>query len=184
MMKVKVLLSFFFLLIFFGCAKKDQPQSQNAKPNVIIILTDDQGYNDVGFNGCIDIPTPNIDRIANNGVKFTNGYVSYAVCGPSRAGLITGRYQDRFGFGRNPLFAPKDSLQGLPRSEETLAKALSRAGYKSMAIGKWHLGAYSSQRPMNRGFNEFFGFLTGGHRYMPEDWTLNDISEVTSQFEA
>ena len=71
--------------------------SQNAqKPNIIIILADDLGYADVGFNGCKDIPTPNIDRIAKNGVKFTNGYVCFSVCGPSRAGLLTGRYPQRF----------------------------------------------------------------------------------------
>jgi len=153
-------------------------------PNIVVILTDDQGYKDVGFNDSPDIKTPQIDRIARNGVKFTNGYVSYAVCGPSRAGLITGRYQDRFGFSRNPLFAPKDSLQGLPLSEETLASALKKSGYATMAIGKWHLGAHPSLRPLNRGFDEFFGFLSGGHRYFPQDWTLKDISEVNAQFEA
>lgn len=153
-------------------------------PNIVVILTDDQGYRDVGFNDSPDIKTPQIDRIARNGVKFTNGYVSYAVCGPSRAGLITGRYQDRFGFSRNPLFAPKDSLQGLPLSEETLASALKKSGYATMAIGKWHLGAHPSLRPLNRGFDEFFGFLSGGHRYFPQDWTLKDISEVNAQFEA
>ena len=72
----------------------------DEKPNFIVILTDDQGYADVGFNGSDDIITPNIDRIASEGTRFTNGYVSYAVCGPSRAGLLTGRYQGRFGFGR------------------------------------------------------------------------------------
>ncbi len=94
-------------------------KQQAVSPNVIIILTDDQGYGDVGFNGCKDIPTPNLDRIADNGVKFTNAYVTYAVCGPSRAGIMTGRYQDRFGFGRNPLLAPNDTTQGLPSTEET-----------------------------------------------------------------
>ncbi len=153
-------------------------------PNIIVVLTDDQGYKDVGFNGSTDIPTPNIDRIARNGVVFTNGYVSYALCGPSRAGLITGRYQDRFGFSLNPLFAPKDSTQGLPRSEQTLATALRQANYRTMAIGKWHLGAHPSLRPLSRGFDEFFGFLTGGHRYFPKNWTLNDISEVSSQQDA
>ena len=175
------------LLLFIGlgsCTPQKPGNTEGIKPNVIIILSDDQGYADVGFNGCTDIPTPNIDRIARSGVVFTNGYVSYAVCGPSRAGLITGRYQDRFGFSRNPLFAPKDSLQGLPLSEETLAEALKRAGYKTMALGKWHLGAHASQRPLNRGFDEFFGFLTGGHDYLPERWTLADISEVKSQFDA
>jgi len=158
--------------------------AQNTtKPNVIIILTDDQGYGDVGFNGCTDIPTPNIDRIADNGVKFTNAYVTYAVCGPSRAGIMTGRYQDRFGFGRNPLLAPNDTMQGLPASEETLATVLAKTDYKSMALGKWHLGAHRSQYPLNRGFNEFFGFLGGGHQYFPKEWVLDDVSEVKKQFD-
>ncbi|QWG10338.1 sulfatase-like hydrolase/transferase [Flammeovirga kamogawensis] len=154
------------------------------KPNVLVILADDLGYNDVGFNGSTEIPTPNIDRIANEGVHFTNGYVSYAVCGPSRAGLITGRYQDRFGCGRNPLWAPNDVNQGLALSEETIADVLGREGYKSMALGKWHLGAHEDLRPLNRGFDEFYGFLTGGHNYFPEELTLSDISKVTSQFHA
>lgn len=172
-------------LLFAACSKpkasSERPEA--IKPNIIIILADDLGYNDVGFNGSEEILTPNIDKIARNGVTFTNAYVSYAVCGPSRAGLITGRYQDRFGFSRNPLFAPKDSLQGLPLSEETLAEALRKADYKSMAIGKWHLGAHKSLRPLNRGFDEFYGFLSGGHNYFPEDLVLNDISEVRSQYE-
>lgn len=150
-------------------------------PNIIIILTDDQGYKDVGFNGSTDIPTPNIDRIAKNGVVFTNGYVSYAVCGPSRAGLLTGRYQDRFGFGRNPLLAPNDIAQGVPVEEEMLSEALDKVGYNTLAIGKWHLGAHREQRPLKQGFDEHFGFLSGGHRYFPEEWTLNDISEIRSQ---
>ena len=73
-----------------------------AKPNMIVIMCDDLGYADVGFNGCKDIPTPNIDSIAENGVRCSNGYVAYPVCGPSRAGFITGRYPQRFGFERNP----------------------------------------------------------------------------------
>lgn len=163
-------------------------QAQDSKgptpPNVIIILTDDMGYQDVGFNGCLDIPTPNIDRIASEGVKCTNAYVSYAVCGPSRAGLITGRYQDRFGFSRNPLFAPNDPEMGLPLSEETLADVLKKADYTSVALGKWHLGAHPSLRPLKRGFDDFFGFLTGGHSYFPTLWTLADEYAVKAQFDA
>ena len=166
---------FFVLLTTISFA-----QSQ-SKPNVIIILTDDQGYKDVGFNGCEDIPTPNIDRIADHGVVFSNAYVTYSVCGPSRAGLITGRYQGRFGFGRNPLLAPNDPSQGLPVEEETLAAALKEGGYKTMGIGKWHLGAYPTQRPLERGFDEFFGFLSGGHQYFPEKLVLKDISEIRKQ---
>ena len=172
------------LLRLLPCTAQETLDQSAKSPNIIIILVDDLGYQDVGFNGCLDIPTPNIDRIASEGVAFTSAYVSYPVCGPSRAGLITGRYQDRFGFGRNPLFAPNDSMMGLPRTEETLAEVLKKANYKSVAIGKWHLGAHSSLRPLNRGFDDFFGFLSGGHSYFPELWKVENEYEVSSQFEA
>ena len=165
-------------------ASASQAQERSTLPNVIVILADDLGYADVGFNGCKDIPTPNIDRIAQNGVLFTNGYVSFSVCGPSRAGLITGRYQDRFGFSRNPLFAPNDPEMGLPQSEQTLADALNQAGYKSLAIGKWHLGAHESLHPLKRGFNDFYGFLGGGHQYFPEELTLRDEFEVKTEYDS
>lgn len=173
-----------FLIFTFSVIASFAPAQENVKsPNVIIVLTDDMGYADVGFNGCQDIPTPQIDKIAERGVVFTNGYVSYCVCGPSRAGLITGRYQDRFGFGRNPLFAPNDPDMGLPLSEETLADILKKAGYKSMAIGKWHLGAHESFHPLKRGFDDFYGFLSGGHQYFPELLTLSDPFEAKTQFD-
>jgi arylsulfatase A-like enzyme len=184
MVKKSIYFLFFLLVGIIAFSFQEQDSYISRQPNVIIILTDDQGYADVGFNGSKDIKTPNLDRIANNGVKFTNGYVSYAVCGPSRAGLITGRYQDRFGFSRNPLFTPKDSSEGLPISEETLAEALDKKGYENMAIGKWHLGAHKSQRPLKRGFDHFFGFLSGGHSYFPKDLVRYDISEVNGQFDA
>lgn len=158
-------------------------RGQEKGPNIIVILTDDQGYGDVGFNGCKDIPTPGMDRIAAGGAVFESGYVSYAVCGPSRAGLITGRYQDRFGFSRNPLFAPNDPAMGLPLSEQTMADLLKKAGYTTAAFGKWHLGAHPSLHPNKRGFDEFYGFLSGGHRYFPEELVLNDLSEARSQFD-
>ena len=155
---------------------------ENA-PNIIIIISDDQGYADVGFHGSKEIFTPNIDRIASNGVVFSQGYVSYAVCSPSRAGLITGKYQNRFGYTRNILLAPKDSLMGLPLSEQTLPDVLNNVDYKTKAIGKWHLGAHESLVPERRGFDEFFGFLIGGHRYFPEDLTLNDLTEARRQMD-
>ena len=169
-----------FLFLWFQTASA---QKQGMKPNVIVILTDDQGYADVGFHGCKDIPTPGIDRIARNGVVFSSGYVSYAVCGPSRAGLLTGRYQDRFGFSRNPLLAPNDPSMGLPLSEQTLADYLRQAGYQTGIIGKWHLGAHEDLRPNKRGFNEFFGFLSGGHQYFPENLLLNDVFDSKTQFD-
>lgn len=174
-----------FLLVFFVLFLVVSAQAQHSKlsPNVIIILADDLGNADVGFNGCKDIPTPHIDNIAQRGVIFINGYVSYGVCGPSRAGLLTGRYQDRFGFSRNPLFAPNDPQMGLPLSEETLADALKQAGYKSLAIGKWHMGAHESLHPLKRGFDDFYGFLSGGHQYFPDQLTLNDPFEAKEQFD-
>ena len=146
--------------------------------NLIIILADDLGYADVGFNGCKDIPTPNIDAIANNGVKFTNGYVTYPVCGPSRAGLLTGRYQDRFGFTTNPTIDPENEKAGLPLEEEMISEALQKANYNSAVIGKWHMGTHPKFHPLKRGWDYFFGFLSGGHNYFPEKLILNDYSEV------
>ena len=176
----------FGLLFILSCSSSSiqKKEVEVEPPNLVLILADDLGYSDVGFNGCKDIPTPNIDRIANEGVKFTNGYVTWAACGPSRAGLITGRYQDRFGFSRNPLFAPNDPNMGLPLTEMTLPEALKQADYKSIILGKWHLGAHPTQRPLVRGFDDFFGFLTGGHKYFPELWVKADEYEVDSQFDA
>lgn len=152
-------------------------------PNLIVILTDDMGYADVGFNGCTDIPTPAIDKIADQGVRFTQGYVTYPVCGPSRAGLLTGRYQDRFGFTTNPSIDPNNPTSGLPVEEETMAQVLQKAGYKSAIIGKWHMGTHPNFHPLERGFDYFYGFLSGGHRYFPEELTLNDLSEVTEKWQ-
>ncbi len=152
-----------------------------SPPNLVLILTDDQGWADVGFNGCQDIPTPNIDRIANEGVRCAEGYVSYSVCGPSRAGLLTGRYQDRFGFCRNPSINPEDKA-GIPLTEETIADILGRAGYQNGIMGKWHMGTHPTLHPLERGFHEFYGFLSGGHRYFPEELTLQDLSEVDQKW--
>jgi len=138
-------------------------------PNIVVIMTDDQGYADVGFNGGTDIPTPNMDRIAEEGVVFTDGYATYSVCGPSRAGFITGRYPQRFGFERNPAWRPANPDVGLPREEQTLAEALRPLGYTSGVIGKWHLGSHKDVHPLSRGFDEFYGHLGGGHRYFPEE---------------
>ena len=141
------------------------PMQLERKPNIIVILTDDQGYADVGFNGSTEIPTPNIDRIANEGVRFDRGYVSFPVCGPSRAGLLTGRYQSRFGYDLNASENPLDTKAGLPLTERTIADVLKPAGYKSAVIGKWHMGNHPQFHPMERGFDEFYGFPNGGHVY-------------------
>ncbi|MEK9603386.1 MAG: sulfatase-like hydrolase/transferase [Flavobacteriaceae bacterium] len=170
------ILSLFTLIIFvvMGCGAEQKKVSKTNHPNVIVIMTDDLGYLDVGFNGCKDIPTPNIDRIAQNGVKFTNGYTPYAVCSPSRAGFITGRYQQRFGYERNAQYRPNDPNMGLPQTEKTIPEVIGQSGYTSGIIGKWHLGAHISNHPLNRGFDFFYGHLGGGHRYFHEELTIKD----------
>ena len=163
-----------FVFTFLGCGQKQKKVAEKNHPNVIVIMTDDLGYVDVGFNGSKDIPTPNIDRIAQNGVKFTNGYTPYAVCSPSRAGFITGRYQQRFGYERNAQYRPNDPNMGLPQTEKTIPEVIGQSGYTSGIIGKWHLGAHISNHPLNRGFDFFYGHLGGGHRYFPEELTIKD----------
>lgn len=129
-------------------------------PNILIIVGDDMGYADMGFHGCKDIPTPNLDALAASGVRFTNGYVSGPYCSPTRAGLLTGRYQQRFGHEFNP-----DGKHGLSLAETTIANRLKSAGYATGLVGKWHLGGSPEMHPQKRGFDEFFGFLGGGHSY-------------------
>jgi arylsulfatase A-like enzyme len=134
------------------------------KPNVIILLADDLGYADVGFQGCKDIPTPNIDSLAKNGVRCTNGYVSGPYCSPTRAGLLTGRYQQRFGHE----FNPGPATVGLPVTETTMADRFRANGYATGWVGKWHLGSVAKFHPQKRGFQDAFGFLGGAHAYFPE----------------
>jgi arylsulfatase A-like enzyme len=156
------------LLIFTFTSTFALPGADTTRPNILLIVADDLGYNDVGFQGCRDIPTPNLDQLAAGGVRCTNGYVSYPVCSPSRAGFITGRYQQRFGHEYNPKWDVTSTTNGLPLSQTTLADALRSAGYTTGVIGKWHLGAHPQFHPNRRGFDEFFGFLSGGHRYLPD----------------
>ncbi len=132
-----------------------------TKPNVLILVADDLGYADLGFQGGKDIPTPNIDKLAKSGVSCSNGYVSGPYCSPTRAGLLTGRYQQRFGHE----FNPSQPGAGLPVTETTIADRLKAAGYSTGLVGKWHLGNRPEQRPNRRGFDEFFGFLGGAHTY-------------------
>lgn len=148
-----------------GTALGAEPPAAGRPPNIIVILADDLGSSDVGFMGCEDIPTPHIDSIARRGVRFTNGLVSHPFCSPTRAGLLTGRYQQRFGHENNPPFDPNDHKAGLPVSEITLPQLLKEAGYVTGIVGKWHLGAAPEFHPLKRGFSEQFGFTGGGHDY-------------------
>ena len=136
------------------------------KPNIIVIVGDDMGYSDISVHGCKDIATPHIDSLAKNGVRCTSGYVSGPYCSPTRAGLLTGRYQQRFGHEFNP--SPGSGPEaGLPLTETTLADRLKTAGYSTGMVGKWHLGDEKKFHPLNRGFQEFFGFLGGARSYFP-----------------
>lgn len=135
-----------------------------SRPNIVFLVADDMGYADAGFHGCKDIPTPNLDSLAAAGVRCTSGYVSGPYCSPTRAGLLTGRYQQRFGHETN-AGGPGG---GLPVSETTIADRLKAAGYVTGAVGKWHLGANPEFHPLRRGFDEFFGFLPGAHTYFAQ----------------
>jgi arylsulfatase B len=143
-------------------------ESAPARPNIVLIFVDDLGYGELGCQGNPQIPTPHIDSIAANGVRFTSGYVTASYCSPSRAGLMTGRYPSRFGYEYNPIGAGnEDPDAGLPASEVTLAQHLHGAGYTTGLVGKWHLGGTARYHPLRRGFDEFFGFLHEGHFYVP-----------------
>ncbi len=148
-------------------------QSSPRKPNLILILADDLGYADLGFTGATDIPTPNLDRLAKSGIVFTNGYVSHPFCSPTRAGLLTGRYQQRFGHENNPIYDPSNFTAGLPTSQTTVAQLLRSAGYVTCLTGKWHLGAADKFLPSERGFSEMFYFRGGGHDYFKQELTGN-----------
>lgn len=138
-----------------------------APPNFLVILADDLGYADVGFHGCQDIPTPNLDALAKQSIRCTSGYVTHPFCSPARAGLLAGRYQHRFGHENNPAWLPESTVAGLPVSETTLPQVLKTAGYTTGCVGKWHLGAHPQFHPNKRGFDHYFGMLGGGHIYLP-----------------
>ena len=156
-----------------------QDAPKQPKPNVLLIVGDDMGYADVGFHGCKDIPTPHLDALAASGIRCTNGYVSGPYCSPTRAALMTGRYQQRFGHEFNPGPNPPENGEvGLPLSESTLADRLQAAGYRTALVGKWHLGNTQDRRPPKRGFQEFFGFLGGAHSYFEAQGILRGNSPV------
>jgi arylsulfatase B len=139
-------------------------------PNVVLVVIDDLGYGEMSCqNPGTDVPTPHLDAIAAQGVRFTAGYVTAPFCAASRAGLLTGRYQTRFGFEFNPIGAANEEPGiGLPVTERTLADVLrDGTGHATALVGKWHLGGTAPFHPLRRGFDEFFGFLHEGHYYKP-----------------
>lgn len=146
--------------------------ADSTRPNILLIVSDDQGYVDAGFQGGTEVPTPHLDRLAATGVRFTNGYTSHPFCSPTRAGLLTGRYQARFGHEYNPVYDPLDKSEGLPLTERLLPQYLQSGGYKTGWIGKWHLGASPKHSPWQRGFDETYGFIGGGHAFIA--WKPNE----------
>lgn len=134
-------------------------------PNIVVLLVDDAGYADLGFMGSEDLETPNLDALAAGGMVFTDAHVSATVCAPSRAGLLTGKYQQRFGFECNAL----NHFQGIDTAEATIAEVLQRVGYRTGAFGKWHVGDTPEARPPSCGFDYSWTFLSGARSYFPNE---------------
>lgn len=154
------------LLLMAFAAPSGSARPPSDRPNIIILLADDLGYGDLGVQGGRDVATPNIDRLAAQGVRLTDYYAGHPVCAPSRASLMTGRYQQRFGFENNPGLAQRaDPNFGLPRDLPTLPERLKARGYATAMFGKWHLGWTEANTPTARGFDTFYGFLDGAMAY-------------------
>lgn len=149
--------------------------AEKRRPNILVIVSDDHGYADVGFNGGQAVATPHLDALAASGVRCTSGYVTHPFCSPTRAGLLTGRYQQRFGHENNPAYDPTNAQAGLPLSEKLLPQFLREAGYRTGWVGKWHLGATPAHAPWNRGFEQTYGFIGGGHMF--SGWAINAQKE-------
>ena len=144
------------------------------RPNILVVMCDDLGYSDVGFNGATDIRTPELDLLARDGTIFTSAYVTHPFCGPSRMGLMSGRYPHTYGA---PFNLPNSGLgieeynkQGIPVSETLISTVLQNAGYYTGAVGKWHMGITPQFHPNARGFDDYYGFLGGGHNYFPQQY--------------
>ena len=167
-----------FLALAALCLVTGAGARSQRPPNIVVIVADDMGYADLGVQGSRDIRTPNIDALARGGVRFTDAYVSGPYCGPTRAGLLTGRYPQRFGHEFN-LGAMHDEF-GLSPEEPTIADRLKAAGYRTALFGKWHLGVGEKYHPMRRGFEQFFGFLAGQHSYVDAGPPSNLLYEGTT----
>jgi arylsulfatase A-like enzyme len=156
-----------------------QVGSAATQPNLVIFYADDLGWGELGCQGDAEIPTPHIDSLAKNGIRFTNGYVAATYCSPSRAGLMTGRYPTRFGHEFNSVA----NVTGLRLDQTTLANRLKTLGYATAAIGKWHLGGGPEYRPTRRGFDEFFGTLANTPFFHPTNFVdsrvSNDVKAIT-----
>ncbi len=156
-------LPFVISLVFFSC---QSPSTPTAKPpNIIVILTDEQGYQDLGSFGSPDIETPYLDHMAREGVRLTSFYSAQAVCSASRAGLLTGCYPNRIGI--HGALMP-NSKKGINSNETTLAELLKTKGYRTGIFGKWHLGDHPQFSPLKHGFDTYFGIP-----YSNDMWPLH-----------
>lgn len=160
------------VLLVFSCEEKTQSnaQDEHVRPNILIVLCDDLGYADVGFNGGENAITPTLDRLATGGTIFTSGYVAHPFCGPSRTSLMIGRYAHKVGAQFNLPPNSETIGKGISKEEPFMSKVLQDAGYYTVAVGKWHLGSVEQYHPNNRGFDDYYGFLGGGHKYFPEEY--------------
>ena len=172
----KLALFFVCILTLISCSSIN-----DSKPNIIIILADDAGYSDFGFMGSDEIKTPNLDQLALDGVTFNNAYVSASVCSPSRAGLLTGMYQQRFGHECN---LDSDVNTSFDPNQITIAEALKTEGYTTGLIGKWHLGDKTQNHPLKNGFDYFWGFISGARNYFydPNEVNRNSIRNVVENY--
>lgn len=152
--------------------------SKATKPNILFVLCDDLGYSDVGFNGSKDIKTPVLDELAKGGTTFSSAYVAHTFSGPSRASILTGRYAHFIGAPFNLSDATEDIREGVDVSETFMSNVLQDAGYYTSAIGKWHLGYDTQYQPNSRGFDDFYGFLGGGHNYFPKQYKVAYENQV------
>jgi arylsulfatase A-like enzyme len=146
-------------------AAQRPPQQAARTPNVVLIMMDDMGYGDLGSYGARDVRTPHIDRLARDGVRLTDAYANGPVCTPTRAALISGRYQQRVGLEWALGQGPGDAERGLPVTGTSLPALLKGNGYATALVGKWHLGFRREFSPQAHGFDEFVGFLAGAHDY-------------------
>jgi len=155
---------------FLGTLAASANAQVTERPNVVVILADDLGIGDLSCFGAKDIRTPNLDRLASEGVRFANWHANSPVCSPSRASVLTGKYPQHAGIPEILTSRPAFDVPGLKSGEQTLASELHKLGYQTAAVGKWHLGSAPESRPRSQGFDEFFGFYSGwidyySHRY-------------------
>jgi arylsulfatase A-like enzyme len=163
--------------IVWSCISGIVVAGDKTKPNLLIFYSDDQGWGETGCYGNKEIPTPNIDSLASNGVRFTQGYVAATYCSPSRAGLLTGRYPTRFGHEYNAVA----NQSGLRLDQVTLANRLKDLGYATCCVGKWHLGNGMEYRPTKRGFDEFYGTLANTPFFQPKNFVDSRISDAVRE---